>query len=120
MLDRIKQLRKHVNLTQDEFAKKINISRANLGSIETGRTGITDRVIADICREFNVNEEWLRTGDGEIFNYDEESELEHLVGTLAADGNEFKIKFIKFMIKQPDNRWDMIEKIIKEYDQLKK
>ena len=64
---RIKCLRKKIlNYTQDEFAQKINISRANLSSIETGRIAVTDRVITDICREFSINESWLRFGTGEI------------------------------------------------------
>lgn len=121
MFERIKQLRKSekINLTQEEFAKRINISRANLGSIEIGRTGITDRVITDICREFNVSEQWLRTGKGEMFNeYYEEGELEYLVAALDAKEDEFKINFIKFMLKQPEERWDMFERMILEYNEF--
>ena len=65
--ERIRFLRKnHLKLTQEVFAKKINISRANLGNIETNRINITERVILDICKEFNVNYQWLTTGEGEI------------------------------------------------------
>ncbi len=58
MNDRIKILRKnYLDITQEEFATKIKISRSNLGSIEVGRINVTDRVVEDICTEFNVNEE---------------------------------------------------------------
>lgn len=64
--ERIRLLRKkYLNMTQEEFSSNINISRANLGSIEVGRIRITDRVISDICIKYNVSEEWLRTGEGE-------------------------------------------------------
>lgn len=116
MYERIKQLRKQLKLTQEEFAKKINISRANLGSLEIGRTNITDRVIADICRAFNVSENWLRNGLGEMFIDDPESELGYLIGDLAADGNEFKKKFIKFMLKQSDENWSLIEEMVEEFN----
>ena len=117
MVERLKQLRKQEKLTQEEFAKRINISRANLGSLEIGRTGITDRVIADICREFNVSEEWFRDGIGEIYNpYNEEDELEYLLGTLGAKEDKFKRKFITFMLKRPDEDWDMVERLITEFN----
>ena len=67
MPERIRILRKELKLSQDEFAKKLNMSRSNLGNIETGTIGTTDRVIANICDIFNVNEDWLRTGEGEMF-----------------------------------------------------
>ncbi|MDB8575184.1 helix-turn-helix domain-containing protein [Turicibacter sanguinis] len=64
---RVKEIRKEFGLNQEEFAKKINISRSNLSNIEIGRVISTDRVINDICCEFKINETWLRTGDGEKY-----------------------------------------------------
>ena len=64
---RIRHLRKDVlHLTQDEFSKKLKMTRANVASIEKERISVTDRVISDICAAFNVREEWLRTGEGKI------------------------------------------------------
>jgi len=118
MNERIKYLRKNeLNLTQEEFSKKINISRANLGSIEIGRTSVTDRVIADICREFLVNEHWLRTGNGEIFiSAVKESEASYFIGKLAKDGKQFKKNFIIFMLSQPDKYWDLLEEMINDFN----
>ncbi len=65
--ERVKFLRKEIlNLNQDEFSKKLGISRSNVANIEVGRINITDRTISDICREFNISEEWLRNGTGEM------------------------------------------------------
>lgn len=68
MKDRIKQLRKALELTQQEFADKIGVKRNSFANYETGRNTPIDAIIVSMCREFNVNEEWLRTGKGEMFN----------------------------------------------------
>lgn len=68
MKDRLKNLRKKLNITQQEFADKIGIKRNSYANYETGRNKPIDAIIKSICREFNVNEEWLRNGTGEMFN----------------------------------------------------
>lgn len=67
MNSRIVEIRKSVDLTQDEFAKRIGLSRNFIWMIEKGERLPSDRTISDICREFSVNETWLRTGEGEMF-----------------------------------------------------
>ena len=67
MKDRFKELRKELNVTQQEFADKLKISRNFVAQIEMGSKVPSDRTIDDVCREFNVNEEWLRTGNGDMF-----------------------------------------------------
>ena len=65
--ERIRYLRKTVlHVTQEEFVKGLKISRSNIGNIEIGSIGVTDRVISDICEKYNVNENWLRSGNGDI------------------------------------------------------
>lgn len=67
MKERLRQLRKALDITQQEFADRIGIKRNSYANYETGRNTPIDAIILSICREFNVNEEWLRTGEGEIF-----------------------------------------------------
>ena len=67
MNERIKKLRKELDLTQQKFADRLGVKRNTVGQWECGINAITDRVIYSICREFNVNEDWLRYGEGEIF-----------------------------------------------------
>ena len=67
MNERIKQLRKALDLTQQEFADRIGMKRNSIANYEIERNTPIDAVIVSICREFNVNEEWLRTGEGEMF-----------------------------------------------------
>ena len=68
MNNRLKAVRLALNLSQEEFGSKIGIkSRAHISSLESGSRNITARIISDICREYEVNEGWLRTGSGEMF-----------------------------------------------------
>ena len=67
MKDRMRKLRKQLDLTQQEFADRIGMKRNTVANYETGRNEPSAAVISLICREFNVNEDWLRTGEGEMF-----------------------------------------------------
>lgn len=65
--DRIKKIRKELDLTQQAFADKIGMKQNTIAQYEMGRTKPSDAIVFSICREFNVNEVWLRTGKGEMF-----------------------------------------------------
>ena len=84
MNERLKLLRKALKLNQLEFAEKIQIGRSTLAGYENGLTNMTDRSIRDICRVFYVNEDWLRTGEGDMFksknNTNEELAFQIFVG----------------------------------------
>lgn len=97
MYERIKYLRKHLLvITQEEFSKQIHISRSNLGSIETGRVSLTDRVITDICEAFSVNEQWIKTGTGEAFKESlPEDEFSHAAASIAKENDVFAIETLK-------------------------
>lgn len=84
MKDRIKKIRKELNLTQQEFADRLGIKRGAIANYEIGRNEPVDSVISLLCREFHVNEEWLRSGTGEMFiekstfSLDEFADTNHL------------------------------------------
>lgn len=65
--DRIKIIRTNENLSQEDFGNTIMLSRSQIASFETNRREVSERAIRDICREFNVNELWLKNGIGEIY-----------------------------------------------------
>ena len=75
MNERIKELRKALKLTQQEFADRLNIKRGAIANYEVGRNEPIDAVISLICKEFNVNEEWLRDGTGDMFRAEEENSI---------------------------------------------
>ncbi len=106
MNTRIKQIREYWELTQEEFGKKIGSARNTIANYENGNRNPSNSVIISICREFNVNEDWLRTGNGEMFK---ESPLRNEVGYYVEELLEdFK-----------DNPfYDMIIEMMKTYAEL--
>lgn len=67
MKEQLKKLRKHLDMTQQAFADKIGMKQNTIAQYEMGRTIPSDAIVFSICREFGVNENWLRTGEGEMF-----------------------------------------------------
>ena len=115
--ERLKFLRKEeLNKTQQEFADRLNLSRSNLGDIETGRVEITERTIADICREFDVNEPWLRTGEGEIFKKrTRDQEISDFIGNVLSKENDtFKKRLISVLSSLDEDEWEVLEMRLKK------
>ena len=113
MNNRVKEIRKYVGLTQEKFAKSIGVSRSNVTNVELGKIQLTDRLIKTICSVYNVDENWLRTGEGEMFiSLNSDDEFDMLVGSLYAENDEFKKKVIKTMLSLEDEDWMFIKKFI--------
>lgn len=85
MNERIKELRAALGYTQEEFGKRIGIQRAAINKWEKGINGIADSMVISICREFGVNEQWLRTGEGEMFEQTRETVLDKLCAEYGLD-----------------------------------
>ena len=85
MKDRLKELRKKLGLTQKKFAEKLGISRNNIASYETGKSNPGSSIIQLICRVYNVNETWLRTGEGEMFTAADSNLIDNLVKKYDLD-----------------------------------
>lgn len=118
MNERLKQIRVKLNLSQEEFGTKIGIeSRSHISLLESGKRNITDRIINDICREFNVNENWLRTGVGGEENMFVPEDVQYFqsVEKLGAEKNDFKKFYLNMMMRLPDEYWDYIYKEFKNF-----
>ena len=102
MKDRMKKIRKSFSMTQQEFADKLSMSRNFIAQIEMGNKVPSERTIKDICREFNINEEWLLTGAGgdENMSLPQEDEEAAYVSELLEEDNDF---------------YDLIKAIMKTY-----
>ena len=94
MHERIKELRKYLGLTQAEFGEKIAMRQTGVAWLESGDRKITDRVITTICAVFGVDEIWLRTGEGEMFQTPTRDEqITDFVGKmLSGDGDSDFVK----------------------------
>ncbi|CAI3543054.1 MULTISPECIES: helix-turn-helix domain-containing protein [Clostridium] len=99
--ERITQLRKELNLNQEAFGKRINVTRSAISNYEKGTRNIMDRVITDICREFNVNEEWLRNGTGEMFIEPDTFSLDEYAKSKGA--TDYELELIKGFFDIPKN-----------------
>ncbi len=84
MDERLKLIRRHFRLSQESFAGRLGIKRSAISNYEIGRNVPIDAVVSLICHEFNVNETWLRTGEGEMFDQQEESIIDRLCAELHA------------------------------------
>lgn len=112
MNDRIKLLRKSLGLTQQEFADRIGIKRNTIANYETGRNEPVDSVCALIVREFNVNETWLRTGDGEMFApVSRDSEIARFMGSVLGEDDSFRRRFVAMLSRLEENDWAVLAKM---------
>lgn len=103
MKERLKKLRKALDLTQQEFADRIGISRGNIATYETRDGSPGNSVINLICREFNVNEIWLRTGAGEMFVEAPSDTLDALVQEYHLD--RFGRTVVEKMLNLNEKQW---------------
>ena len=91
--ERVKMVRKKSQLTMEQFGERIgNVSKSTISNIENGNRNLTDLMLKSICSEFGINEEWLRTGDGDMpQKLSEEEEIADLVSDVLENGknNEF-------------------------------
>ncbi len=114
--ERIKKVRKGLDLTQQEFANRIGSSANVLTNYETGRRNPSGSVINNICKEFNVREEWLRTGEGEMFiQVTRDEQIAAFVGdTLSTESDTFKKRFISMLAKLSESDWEVLERMTEE------
>lgn len=112
--ERVRYLRKELlKLTQQEFSEMLNISRSNMGNIETGKIALTDRVISDICEKYNVNETWLRTGEGEIFiPLTRNQQITDFLWGLIKEEGTFKKRLIDALSRLDEKDWEDIERVV--------
>ena len=103
MNKRINKLRKALGLTLEKFGKRLGVGKSVLSQIENGHCNVTDQMFKSICREFNVNEEWLRDGTGDMFRLPDD-ETAALVSDLLEDAD--------------DDFYGMVLDVVRTYQQL--
>ena len=115
MNERIKELRKALGLTQQKFAERIGVKQNTVAQYEIGRNEPTDTVLNLICREFAVNEEWLRTGEGEMFaDIDRHKKIAAFLGDLMReDDSNFRVRMIEMLSELSPDEWALLEKLAK-------
>lgn len=126
MNERLKKLRKELDMTQQEFADSIGIKRSTMATYESGRNEPIDAVISLICKQHNVNEDWLRSGEGEMFEQlTEQEKIMKCTAMLLRDTDSAVASAIQSFIvtyeQLDDTSKATLEKIALQYiDNLKK
>ena len=117
MNERIKALRKRLGLTQQAFADRLKIARGNIGAYEVGKNAPSDAVISLICKEFNVNEIWLRTGEGGDDNMftkvNEEDRFSINLGKLSRTENQMARTLLNAIAEADPEKLKHIEEFMK-------
>lgn len=127
MKTRIKELRKALNMTQQEFASSLGVSRNNIAGYESGNTNPGDSAVSLICAKHNVNEKWLRTGEGEMFNeLSEAEETAAFLGRIMRKDMDHDVrrKLIHALSRMTDEQLlvmtEMVKNLIDEFKDEKK
>ena len=124
MNERLKELRLANDFSQEEMGKILGISKSGVSDIESGRRKVTEQHIIMLknCKLFNLNEDWLRYGTGEmLLSKSHEEEIADLTfKLLSEESTSFKNRFVSALSKLTDDQWDMLEQIIDDISAQKK
>lgn len=110
MQDRIRLVRKALGLTQTEFGERIGIKGNTVTGYESGIRTPSDAMLISICREFNVNETWLRTGEGDMFlQRTRDEELAAFFGDALSGEPDFRRRFLAVLSRLSAEEWELLE-----------
>lgn len=111
--DRIKEIRKNLNLNQTAFGERLSLKQTTIAGYETGKREPLDTIIYSICREFDVCEEWLRYGKGPMFvQLSRDEGIASFVGEVLKDENDtFKKRFISMLSRLDESDWETVAKM---------
>lgn len=114
--DRISKVRAASKESQEKFASRLGLSRNFINQVENKKKNVSDRTIIDICKEFNVSEDWLRTGTGEMFlPTDRNADIARLTKQLLnEESDSFKNRFVTMLSNLSVEEWEFLEKKARE------
>lgn len=107
-------IKKAFKETQQTFGNRLNVSKSTIEAIEYGRREATDRIIADICREYNANETWLRSGEGEMLApMNRNQEIASITAQLfKADESDFRYQLTKILYDMDEDQIELLKDIV--------
>ena len=109
--ERIRELRKTLKMTMEQFGEKIGVTKSTISNIENGNRNATEHMVKSICREFNVDYIWLTTGDGEMFVDTDDDFIETIVCIIAGEYDARKNLF-KAVLEASDEDFASFQRII--------
>ena len=113
MKERLKELRIALGISQAELGERIGVSRAAISRLESGSNNFTNQMVTSICREFGVNEEWLRTGNGDMFEEMSRAEkAAQIVGAALGSDDDFILNTFIALGQLSPAEWELIKKFV--------
>ena len=119
MNERLKQLRKALNISQADFANTIGLKASSVSLLENGQRNFTEQTIKSICREFHVNKQWLTTGEGSMFLSPNDEDLNEQIERIMAGENEFHKSMFRMLANFDDEDLIALERLVKNLAQAK-
>lgn len=114
--ERVKEIRKYLNLTMEKFGERLGVGKTAISKLENNERNLTDQMAISICREFNVSETWLRTGEGEMFKpKPPEDEVGYYVEELLENEENPLYRIIIEMMKTYHGLDDKSKEVIRNY-----
>lgn len=112
--ERVKAIRKALGLTLEKFGEPLGVKKQTVSRIENGVNNITEQMAKAICREFNVNMEWLQNGSGEMFiQQTKDEQIAAFVGNLLKDEEDsFKRRLVSALAGLDDDGWDFLDQFL--------
>lgn len=120
--ERVRLLRKHLDLSLAKFGEPIALKRSALSMIETGRNNLSDQALKAICREYGVSEEWLRDGKGDVFvPVTRNEKIARFAGELMKDETpDFRRQLVEILADLNDEQWDALADFAERLANIKK
>lgn len=113
--ERIKEIRKYLGLSMEKFGVRLGVTKMTISRIEGGVNNVTDQMFLSICREFNVNPEWLKNGTGEMFNQlSNDERLAKIVGNVLQSDDQFIKNVYIALGEAPDEFKKMLKEFLKK------
>lgn len=117
--ERVKKIRKSLNLTLEKFGEKLGVTKTTVSRIENGINNLTDQMTKSICREFGVDYIWLTTNEGEMF-VDSDDDFTEKIDRIMAGENETRKNMIKAVVDASDEYIEALDQLVNLYLQVKK
>lgn len=115
--ERVREIRKVLNMTMEQFGEKIGVTKATISNIENGNRNATEHMTKSICREFNVSYMWLTNGDGEMF-LDTDDDIIETIDRIMMGENEFHKNLFKTFARLDENELLALESIMNKAIEL--
>lgn len=114
IVDRLIEIRKKLGYSQAKFAAQLGLSRNFINQVENRNKNVSERTVSDICREFDINETWLKTGEGNMFiELTKEEEIVTFIGEVLRDEDDsFKKRLISGLAALDETGWEVLENFL--------